>query len=99
MTDATETTPTIRRADGPLTANVGDELLMMSVEQGAYFNLNSVGARIWELLAEPVTVDGLVEALTREYDMDPNTVRSQVERFLEDLRERSLLAGPDPVET
>lgn len=84
-----------RRADGLLTAAVSDELLMMSVELGKYFNLNAVGARVWELLEAPVTVDGLVTALTAEYDVPPDTARREVERFLDALRERGLLAPND----
>lgn len=85
----------VRRADGLFAAAVSDELLMMSVELGRYFNLNAVGARIWELLETPRTVDGLVAALTAEYDVAPDTVRQEVERFLDALCERGLLASAD----
>jgi hypothetical protein len=81
-----------RRADGLLAAAVGDELLMMSVALGKYFNLNPVGARIWELLETPHTVDGLVEALTAEYEVAPDIARREVDRFLQDLEERKLLS-------
>lgn len=86
---------TVRRADGLLTADIDGELLMMSVEQGRYFNLNSVGSRIWELLATPMAVDGLVDALTAEYDVTSTEARQEVERFLGALRERGLLATDD----
>lgn len=83
---------TYRRADGLLAAAVGDELLMMSVELGKYFNLNPVGSRIWELLETPRSVNSLVEALTAEYDVTPDVARREVERFLGDLEERKLLS-------
>ncbi|MBU0724709.1 MAG: lasso peptide biosynthesis PqqD family chaperone [Alphaproteobacteria bacterium] len=82
---------TVRRADDLLTADIDGELLMMSVEQGRYFNLNAVGSRIWELLAVPMTVDGLVDTLTAEYDVSSADARQEVERFLGALRERGLL--------
>jgi hypothetical protein len=93
MSNQSGTCEAVRRVDNLLTADVDGELLMMSVEQGRYFNLNAVGSRIWELLAAPVTVDGLVEALTAEYDVEPAAVRQQVELFLAALRERGLLAA------
>lgn len=86
---------TLRRADGLLTAAVNDELLMMSVEHGKYFNLNAVGTRIWELLETPITMDGLVATLTDEYDVAPDTARREVERFIDALRDRGLLAPSD----
>jgi len=81
------------RAEGLLTAALDQELLMMSVEQGRYYNLNAVGARIWELLETPTSTDALVATLTAEYDVDPETARSHVERFLGELRQRGLLAS------
>lgn len=95
MEDPRATRGAVRRAEGLLTAEVDGELLMMSVEQGRYFNLNGVGARIWELLAAPATVDGLVAALTDDYDVAPDQARLEVERFLSALRERGLLATDD----
>lgn len=85
----------IRRTDGLLSAAIGDELLMMSAAEGKYFNLNDVGTRIWELLAEPVSAEGLVAALTAEYTVDADTAREQVVEFLSALRERGLLTSTD----
>lgn len=81
----------MRRTDGLLSASVGEELLMMSTAEGKYFNLNDVGARIWELLAQPVSAEGLVAGLTAEYAVDADTAREQVTEFLAALRERGLL--------
>ncbi len=87
--------PVMRRNDGLLAAAVGDELLMMSSIDGKYFNLNGVGARIWELLARPASVEDLVTALTSEYDVDADAARAQVREFLAALRERNLLVSGD----
>ncbi|MGX1305701.1 hypothetical protein AB7M35_000421 [Amorphus suaedae] len=95
MDDPTKARGKVRRADGLLTADLDGELLMMSVEQARYFNLNAVGSRIWELLAVPMSVDGLTEALSDEYDVAPAEARLEVERFLGALRERGLLATDD----
>lgn len=72
-------------------AAVGEELLMMSIEKGSYFSLNSVGARIWELLENPTSIEELVATLTGEYDVPADVCRTEVERFLSDLRERGML--------
>lgn len=88
-------TALVCRADGLLTAAVGDELLMMSAAEGKYFNLNDVGTRIWELLAQPVSADGIVAALIAEYDTDADTARAEVVEFLSALRERGLLVSVD----
>ncbi|MFZ2403632.1 MAG: PqqD family peptide modification chaperone [Methylobacter sp.] len=81
----------IQRADDFLGAVVGDELLMMSIEKGSYYSLNSIGARIWELLESPIGIDGLVARLTEEYNVPVDTCRQEVARFIEALRERGLI--------
>ena len=46
-----------------ISAKVGDEVVMMSADEGKYIGLNDVGARIWELLDEPRTIETLEAAL------------------------------------
>jgi len=81
-----------RRSDDLLGAEVGDELLMMSVEKGSYFSLNPVATRIWALLEQPRTLDELVASLTQEYDVPPATCSEETATFLAALRERGMLA-------
>lgn len=92
MANPTKYLGPVRRSEGLLTADVGGELLMMNVERGQYFNLNAVASRIWDLLAVPMSVDGLTDALTEEYDVTPAEARREVERFLDALQDRGLLA-------
>ena len=80
-----------QRIDGLLTASVKEEMLMMSVELGAYFNLNPVGSRIWELLASARTLDELVDELTAEYEVSAQTARAEVAGFLAQLDREGLL--------
>lgn len=84
-------TEELKRADDLLGAPVGDELLMMSMEKGSYFSLNSVGSRIWELLASSIAFDDLVAQLTAEYDVPAEACRKEVAIFLAALRERGML--------
>ncbi|MFZ5746784.1 MAG: PqqD family peptide modification chaperone [Pseudomonadota bacterium] len=88
-------TATIARADGLMAAEAGDELLMMNVDLGRYFNLNAVGARVWELLETPTTLDRLVEALTAEYSVSPDIARAEVTAFLKELHARGLVKVGD----
>jgi hypothetical protein len=84
-----------QRVDGLLSAAVGDELLMMSVERGKYYNLNPTGSRLWNLLASAATVDDLVAAVLTEYDVTPDTARKDILYFLDALRERVLVKTGD----
>ena len=77
----------IHRDGDWLAARVGDELVMMSAAKGNYIGLSEVGARIWELLETPRTIESLCEALVAEYDVDAATCRSEVDAFLATLGE------------
>ncbi len=68
-----------------LAARVGDELVMMSAEQGSYIGLNEVGARIWEMLETPQDLNAMCSTLHSEFDVAPEVCRSEVESFLNEL--------------
>lgn len=75
----------IHRDGDWLAAKVGDELVMMSAATGNYIGLSPVGARIWELIETPCTVESLCAALSNEYDVDATTCRTEVDSFLATL--------------
>jgi hypothetical protein len=74
-------------------AYVGDALLMLSVEQGQYFSLNGVGARVWDLIETPATLPVLVDTLIGEYEVNREACAGEVRRFLDELRRYGLLAA------
>lgn len=86
-------TPTsvIVRSREPLTANVDNEIVMLSPDQGSYFGLNEVASRIWELIAEPTSVAAVCTQLTREYDVTADTCNTDVISLLDELLQSSLI--------
>ena len=75
----------IHRKGDWLAARVDDELVMMSAAKGNYIGLSEVGARIWELIETPRTIESLCDALVAEYEVDPTTCRAEVDSFLATL--------------
>lgn len=51
-------------------SKIDDEVVMMDIESGFYFGLNSVASVIWELLKEEKTIDELADFLITEYDIN-----------------------------
>lgn len=68
-------------------AKVGDEIVMMSADEGKYIGLNDVGARIWELLDTPQSIDALCAVLVTEFEVAPEVCRPEVEGFIATLGE------------
>lgn len=82
----------VRKQGDWLAAKVGDELVMMSAEQGHYIGLSEVGARIWELLDTPRDLDAVCAQLQLEYDVAAEICRAEVESFLNELVKHGAIA-------
>ena len=82
----------VERKGDWLSAKVGDELVMMSAESGYYIGLSEVGARIWELIAEPMELEELCARLAREFEVPPDICRAEVRAFLDVLAEQQAAA-------
>jgi hypothetical protein len=50
-----------------LASHLGEESVMMDVDQGCYYGLNVTATRIWDMLAQPITVSGLCVQLAGEF--------------------------------
>ena len=75
-----------------ISAKVGDEIVMMSADEGKYIGLNDVGARVWELLDQPQTREALQAQLLEEFDVTPDQCRSEIDTFLAKLADYRAIA-------
>jgi hypothetical protein len=83
---------TLRRNGGILHAPVGDdELVMLSIDAGRYYSVNAVARRLWELLDEPRTAAELSAAICAEFEVDADTCRTDVERFVSEMMDNGLV--------
>lgn len=79
-----------------LSSKIDEEVVLMSIEAGYYFTLDPIGSRIWELLSEKsYTLEGLVEALMEEYEVDEATCRADVQAFIAEMSEKKLILSED----
>ena len=81
----------IRRNDTMLSSNLGDEVVMMDIEEGSYYGLESVAARIWALTDQPVSVGSICERLLVEYQVSSEQCQQEVRTFLGQLLERRIV--------
>jgi len=88
---------TIRKADGWLSAKVGVEVVMMSVEHGRYVGLNETAARIWDLLDTSPEPGAICAELVREFDVEAAVCRRALDALVADLVEHGVVTvGPGP---
>jgi hypothetical protein len=82
----------IERRDGWLSTLVGDEMVMMSVEQGNFIGMNAVGVRVWELIETPSDITTICAALVREFEVSPKECEAEVSSFLAEMEIHGAIA-------
>ena len=78
------------RANNKVAAEIGDEAVILDIESGFYFQLNTTAARIWALLEAPMTVAALCAKVEGAFEVDSATCRAEVVEFLELMQSKAL---------
>jgi coenzyme PQQ synthesis protein D (PqqD) len=81
----------VRTAPGVITQAVEDALVLLRLESEVYYELDDVGARIWQLLGERGNADAIVPELLEEYDVEEAKLRNDVSRLVSELGNAGLL--------
>lgn len=81
--------------------NIADEWLVIpiSVDHGVNLEttiiLNETGAFIWNALKNDIEISDLVKLLSAEYGVDPITAQDDVNVYVKQLKDNSLIEGED----
>jgi hypothetical protein len=78
-------------ASRQVSSPVGDEVAILGLDQGVYYGLNSTGARIWELVRDPIKVSEIHRTIVEEYDIDEETARKDLLEVLAQLLDAALI--------
>jgi hypothetical protein len=70
---------------------VDDSLIFLDREGGYCYALNATGARIWDLIAEPVSISTICGKLCEEFAVDRQTCEADVLEILNSLRKAELV--------
>lgn len=80
-----------RRAPGAVDAVVDGQVVLLAPVDFSYQSLDRVGGRVWELLAEPRTMDDLVGMLRSQFDVDEDRCRADLLPFLDRMTSLGIL--------
>lgn len=83
----------VRRVDEQfMISQLGDEVVLMDIQQGHYINVNPVGSFIWDKLVTPLSVRELVASLTEVYDISTQQCEVETLKFLHKMREHHMVS-------
>jgi hypothetical protein len=74
-----------------VSTSLGSEAVILGADAGQYFGLNEVGARIWELVQQPVLVSAIRDVLCAEYQVAADECERDVIELLSALLDKGLL--------
>ncbi|HEY6888869.1 MAG TPA: PqqD family protein, partial [Solirubrobacter sp.] len=80
-----------RQRDGVLAQEAQGQTVLLRLDDGSYYALDDVGARVWELCDGARSVDDIVEVMTGEFEAPAATITADVLEFIDELREERLL--------
>lgn len=81
----------VQRDPGQEFSLIDDEVVMLSLNTGEYYAMNSVASRIWQILEERRTVREVTAILKEEFEVDDKTCMEDTLECLYDFREKSLI--------
>ena len=83
---------TVVAAKDQISTQIDDEAALLNLKTGVYFGLDPMGAYIWRMLNEPVSVRVLTARLQEDYsDIDAEIVANDLRVFLEEMLEAGLV--------
>ncbi|MGE0489562.1 MAG: PqqD family protein [Vulcanimicrobiota bacterium] len=66
------------------------EAALMDMQSGTYFHLNSVASRLWQLIAEPISLAQVLTALEDEFEVEADRCHDEVVSLVTQWLERGL---------
>ena len=74
-----------------VSCNLAGESVILNLNNGVYYGLDPVGARVWTLVQEPRTLVELRDALLHEYEVDASSLEADLRDLLHQLAEQGLI--------
>lgn len=81
----------ITRNDAIVYTDLDDTIVMMDVDEGQYYELDPIAARVWGIIENSQTVEAVCKTLAEEFDVDPSTCQQETLEFLQAANEQSIV--------
>jgi Coenzyme PQQ synthesis protein D (PqqD) len=85
-----------RVADEVIFRVLGDEAVILNLATSRYFGLNSVGTRLWQLMAEHGSEEKVIQAFLAEYEVEEKQLRHDLADLIQQLTQKGLVQSETP---
>ena len=81
--------------DAVITRELDGETILLNLDTGIYFGLDTVGTDVWRAIREVATLGEALDRVQSEYDVEPAVLRADFLRLVEELLAKGLLQSAD----
>lgn len=81
----------VSRNESLVSATVGADVVMLHLQNNAYYDTDAIGGDIWARIAVPTNVGDLCAALVEAYDVDRETCERDVLAFLNEAAREGVI--------
>ncbi|HLW83186.1 MAG TPA: PqqD family protein [Candidatus Acidoferrales bacterium] len=74
-----------------VSCDLGGEAAILGMKNSVYYGLNPVGARVWQLLQEPRSVQEICGTIVSEYDVTAERAESDLLQLLQQMLSEGLV--------
>ena len=74
-----------------LSQELDGETVLLDLTSETYFGLNETGTRVWQLICETDTVEGVFRSLLAEHDIEETTLVEDLHELIKDLSSSGLI--------
>ena len=74
-----------------MSSSFDNEEVLLDLDQGVYFSLNTVGKEIWDLITKGRDFDDIVTTIQNRYQVAYSTVCHDVRRLIDELVTQGLV--------
>jgi hypothetical protein len=81
----------VARSEGLVTSNLDDEVVMMSIQNGKYYGLDTIASQIWQILETPCSIRALCDLLLPQYNVERHQGEQDILAFCQQAREQNII--------
>lgn len=81
----------VKISEGQVSAELGEEEVILNINNGIYYGLNEVGRDIWQYIQKPQSVENIVKNIQDLYEVEMEQCQKDVFILLKDLLKEGLI--------
>ena len=74
-----------------VSSDLGGEAAILNLKNSVYYGLDPIGARVWQLIQQPMTLGQIRDVLRAEYDVELAQLEADIRDLLQELAEQGLV--------